>query len=676
MNLPSPATALSPAVKHLICSVGCESDEHGNVVLTEERESETVDSRQNGPFVLSHGGLDMDRIASLFPVDSDNTAEYFQEAVQVLAPVFAQCQSCLRALSFEQIEATLMPRLQWTQSQKIFHDCLTLLREQQEDNARNILVLLLVTAVLERALGNVYLVAGSQCPSMLKDLLVTEELTSTLGISAIQILRAVIGPPTSLNLRNVAWHGFLGDKELPRRYCCFLVILAASIGDVLTGKGLCDIPQRPFFVWTPAVKGRLRAALQMTDCGEEGTDDHQCVKRLLRESGITQPHTQQQWDLALRLYAQGRAACFLPACDSQGFHVYRVATRVVHVYHVNLCDCVPCNLLGSKRDFLVHDLLHDVLFYPEGPRVRDHLSHGEVEFHAVDDSVVTPFLHVAVFLARRLSPLSALLDCTQCTMMEHRVQSYRSMFHPVAVLQHKFAELLQHLENLAALPLTQMHQTLEGQDGGRQSEDNALLTRTQETVNSLQRQQGEPNPNNQPDHHGLELHMDVVRKACHLHIPTLYRWQHEAGTERVGVMRESECVGLLVRVTEEVSTVVRQVQSTVQLRHQQLTAKQLRSRQRDNLRKLLLCTPCLRILVSAVCAAISWCLQCLPDFSSLTAPQCRLLQKFLKAMLQQCENLRTLTSPEKNKWTESVELLLTWVPTCRRFLLTWHQQSA
>ena len=53
------------------------------------------------------------------------------------------------------------------------------------------------------------------------------------------------------------------------------------------------------------------------------------------------------------------------------------------------------------------DLLHDLLFYPEGPRVRDHLSHGEMDFASVGGDVVYPFLCVAVFLAYRLRPESS-----------------------------------------------------------------------------------------------------------------------------------------------------------------------------------------------------------------------------------------------------------------------------
>ncbi|WAR20382.1 EMARD-like protein [Mya arenaria] len=94
--------------------------------------------------------------------------------------------------------------------------------------------LLVSSAVLERALGDVYMLKGpAPCPSMLKDLLVTEQLKEILGEHVMCILRLVMGPPTSLNLRNVAWHGFPFPGEIPARCIWFLILLVPSIGRVL-----------------------------------------------------------------------------------------------------------------------------------------------------------------------------------------------------------------------------------------------------------------------------------------------------------------------------------------------------------------------------------------------------------------------------------------------------------
>ena len=58
------------------------------------------------------------------------------------------------------------------------------------------------------------------CPSMVKDLLASEELTTELGSDIISIMQALVGPPTGINLRNVLWSA---------RSCIFLL----SYGRVL-----------------------------------------------------------------------------------------------------------------------------------------------------------------------------------------------------------------------------------------------------------------------------------------------------------------------------------------------------------------------------------------------------------------------------------------------------------
>ena len=67
---------------------------------------------------------------------------------------------------------------------------------------------------------------------------------------------------------------------------------------------------------------------------------------------------------------------------------------------------------------------------------------------------------------------------------------------------------------------------------------------------------------------------------CHTH-------QFEGDSSGPGTMRESEFVGLLVRITDECSTAMEQMQQSLQQRQTQLFAKELRSRQRENLKKLL-----------------------------------------------------------------------------------------
>ncbi len=81
--------------------------------------------------------------------------------------------------------------------------------------------LLLLASTLERLLGDIFLVCSDEtviCPSLLKDLLKTQELRNVLGDSFMSCLEVFIGSPHGLNLRNLAWHGFLSEGELPPQY--------------------------------------------------------------------------------------------------------------------------------------------------------------------------------------------------------------------------------------------------------------------------------------------------------------------------------------------------------------------------------------------------------------------------------------------------------------------------
>ena len=105
--------------------------------------------------------------------------------------------------------------LQWTGCNDVFANCFSLLKSSNP--ADHNLCLLLLTSSLEHALGDVYLSysGASQCPSLLKDLLATCELKDVFGETVISLLHILIGLPSSLNLRNVLWHGFAAPSEVP-----------------------------------------------------------------------------------------------------------------------------------------------------------------------------------------------------------------------------------------------------------------------------------------------------------------------------------------------------------------------------------------------------------------------------------------------------------------------------
>ena len=132
-----------------------------------------------------------------------------------LHPICEAIHQVVINLKQHEFEERFKDSLQWTGCNNRFAHCFSLLKSS--NRADHNLCLLLLTSSLEHALGDVYLSysGASQCPSLLKDLLATCELKDVFGETVISLLHILIGPPSSLNLRNVLWHGFAAPSEVP-----------------------------------------------------------------------------------------------------------------------------------------------------------------------------------------------------------------------------------------------------------------------------------------------------------------------------------------------------------------------------------------------------------------------------------------------------------------------------
>lgn len=103
--------------------------------------------------------------------------------------------------------------MQWTGYVDTIADCMKQSVEQTN------LSILKLTVIMERSLGDIFTtIAKVRCPSLLKDLLQTETLLDLLGESIIARMQTLMGPPISLNLRNVLWHGFPLLGEMHHQY--------------------------------------------------------------------------------------------------------------------------------------------------------------------------------------------------------------------------------------------------------------------------------------------------------------------------------------------------------------------------------------------------------------------------------------------------------------------------
>lgn len=152
---------------------------------------------------------------TLLDITSNFSSCDYHDAVRRLHPLCHAIHKECMSLSQPEFEERYKASLQWTGYDTRFLDCFSLLKSS--NMADHNLCFLLLTSSLEHSLGNVYLSysSASQCPSLLKDLLATQELKEVFGDTIVSLLHILIGPPSSLNLRNVLWHGFAAPAEVP-----------------------------------------------------------------------------------------------------------------------------------------------------------------------------------------------------------------------------------------------------------------------------------------------------------------------------------------------------------------------------------------------------------------------------------------------------------------------------
>ena len=97
-------------------------------------------------------------------------------------------------------------------------------------NQNYYLAFLLGTSLLERTL--LLCVMRPPPGALLKDLIASPELCDVLGAGAAATLR-VLFAPQELNLRNLAWHGFVTPRELDSRYVSLLLVVLLHAIEVL-----------------------------------------------------------------------------------------------------------------------------------------------------------------------------------------------------------------------------------------------------------------------------------------------------------------------------------------------------------------------------------------------------------------------------------------------------------
>ncbi|XP_071405590.1 endoplasmic reticulum membrane-associated RNA degradation protein isoform X2 [Pithys albifrons albifrons] len=580
-------------------------------------------------------------------LESDQSVDYIK-SIRSLGPVCESVNLHFRSLTKEQFIIQYASWFHWTNCTEVFLEVFDVLQYTQTTEVA--LGLMKLTSCLERALGDVYLLKGNDCPFLLRDLLASEQLAVVFGQPVMNVLRIFIGSPYGLNLRNVLWHGFASPQEIPTKYSAMLLFLTAGLGQLLQTYLLqteCILVHRPYVIFIS-----LEELDVFPDLNNETVS---LAEELVKLSSFVLKTMLPFWISALTAFKQSRYAdsviLLLPQLEA-GLRLLFTTTNkcpnrlLTAEMLAKYLDSEEINQLPVVLGEPAMEFLWDFLNHQEGPRIRDRLSHGEINLQAFPRAVANQIVAFAITLLCRFSDedmlsfkehmvINPLMDCASC---------YQSRFHPISRLKKQVLECMKSIHSwskLLTVPEEQV-QTIKGLE--ENAEASTLILMLSEIASQLL-QYIPQNYCSSDDPINSVLTERLLVGLCDTRICTLYSPRPVL-----------EIVVILRKISTQCHQVSEQVIASAEVRYMQWMNKTLRSRQRHNYLRMLnsikFLSPVLRLILILITLELvsvhSVCKKNSFDYQQYL--------KFLKSVLQYTENLVTYTSAEKNKWDEAMEL--------------------
>ncbi|NXX51717.1 EMARD protein, partial [Tricholaema leucomelas] len=647
-------SCLSPAVHYRICKLGFEKKDTYDInnILSEKGEV-------CWQAVTEH----------VCYLESDQSVDYIK-SIQSLGPVCESVDLHFKSLTKEQFAAQYALWFHWTNCTKLFLEIFDVLQCTQATEVA--LGLMKLTSCLERAFGDVYLLIGTDCPFLLRDLLASEQLAVVFGKAAMNVLRVFIGSPYGLNLRNVLWHGFASPQEIPAKYCAMLLFLTAGLGQLLQMYLLQTkhtLVHRPYVIFLSLDEldifpGKYLTITNFLLCYIYlNPETLSIAEELVKLSSFVLKAMLPFWMAALTAFKQNRYAdcviLLLPQLEA-GLRLLFTTTnkcpnrlltaevnlrfRVIYNMLAKHLHNEEVNQLPAVLEEPAMEFLWDFLNHQEGPRIRDRLSHGEINLETFPREAANQIVAFAITLLCRFSDgdivafkedvvIKPLMKCASC---------YRSRFHPIPRLKKQVLECMKSICLWPKLPTVpeehfQVFKRFQGN-----AEASTLMV--SEIVSELQ-QYVPQNCCSSDDPVNSILTERILIELGTTHIRTLYSPRPVL-----------EVLLILRKISTQCHRVSEQVIASTEVRYKQWVNKTLRSRQRQNYLRMLnsmkFLSPVLRLILVLITLELAnihlVCKKNPFDYQHYL--------KFLKSVLQHTENLVTCTSPEKNKWDETMEL--------------------
>ena len=329
---------------------------------------------------------------------------------------------------------------------------------KRNDAIETTVALRYVTAELEHSLKQLL---PAPVPPLLAQVCESASLVQLFGPTVCCVLSLLLGYPTGLNVRNLSWHGFLSvTDEHPRDILGALLAVVASLGPRLESarKTTSAPPSTP--QQCACEPSRLKDPSPFFNyCSQELSHATFCTSRLVCASRGSLACLSR----ALSLYSKRD-------CYSALVLIWPEIERLCRIRFVSTND-EPCERLApakgtlfttfdemfaSRQDNLflhslsrgTRELFFDLHSAPNGPRIRDTLSHGMrrniqsgAEGGGEGDLGET-------LAAQSLALVSALVLDDSCEPL--CVSAYRSHLHPASLLRCAAQACRQSVEAFAS----------------------------------------------------------------------------------------------------------------------------------------------------------------------------------------------------------------------------------
>lgn len=296
--------------------------------------------------------------------------------------------------------------------------------------------------------------------------------------------------------------------------------------------------------------------------------------------------------------------------------------------------------------------------HQEGPRIRDHLSHGEIRLNDFPREIANSVLAFSITLLCRFSKndSATVTDHTVLEPLMSCANGYCSQFHPIARLRKQILKCMKSITLWADLPKVPEEKVQEEARSEKETADIPWICVTADVFALLQPYLSQKvtlldDPVNS---HLIEM---LLIELCNKHVCILFCPRSVL-----------EIVVVLRQIATQCHQALSQVISACGTRYVQWMNKSLGSRQRINYlrmkRSIKLLSPVLRLILILISLEVVH----IHTASEKNPSEYQQYLKFLKMILQYMENLVTYTSAEKNKWEETVELTHNALINIRTFL--------